>query len=200
MVVRSLYRATFDNGIENWQILRNHLSQSQARDINLGPTGSLLWVVNNDTYSDTTRRCIQYLQSNSIMDITPSKCATQLPRRRLLARDAESFIEGTGEVGELSSAFSFPTTAARLNVTPHRVLHTYNRIYFIRHNRITYCRSQFTFLLLWYGVRYGRVTVPPFFTLFSIICCLAQNEFAFKHSYLELHASLGRSRQKLIRK
>lgn len=48
------------------------------------------------------------------MDITPSKCATQLPRRRLLARDAESFIEGTGEVGELSSAFLFPTTAARL--------------------------------------------------------------------------------------
>lgn len=41
--------------------------------------------------------------------------------------------------------------------SPQRVLHTYNRIYFIRHNRITYCRSQFTFLLLWYGVRYGRV-------------------------------------------
>lgn len=40
----------------------------------------------NDTWMvrPRTRRCIQYLQSNSIMDITPSKCAAQLPHRRLL--------------------------------------------------------------------------------------------------------------------
>lgn len=90
------------------------------------------------------------------MDITPSKCATQLPRRRLLARDAESFIEGTGEVGELSSAFSFPTTAARLNVTPHRefYIHTIESILL---DTIALHIAEVNLLFFFSGTVYGMV-------------------------------------------
>lgn len=118
----------------------------------------------NDTWMlrPRTRRCIQYLQSNSIMDITPSKCAAQLPHRRLL-RELPG-LHVIRSQGELSSAFTWV-------LAPHRVLHTIESI-----------------LLDTIALHIAEVNLLSF---------SGEGEFSqgsFKHSYLELHASLVQRR------